>query len=362
MGLIPVERGAMASHRATRGRKERLEASGYGALWIWALAILVVAFLAAALFGQTRRSDAGEAGAEIPAGLSVSEVAGNPETYAGSLVTVAGDLEEVVSPNALRIGGGIAGGDGLLVIGLGDFPTRLGSAMEQEEAVLQVTGTVRMFDRVEFENESGIDLDDAVFAYYEGRPALVADRLAVYGPADGKGREEAVAAAPGRSEAGSGGAGVGMAPEGGTAGGAADPAWRDLEELSRVVRETEGYFGDTVTVEGYVALIVDSNAFSLSPTPGAADEAILVAGGAGVLPSLAAGSPVRVTGVVRPFDIREYEAELGLDLDDALFGPFDREPSIRAWSVQPVDDPTVLGPAERGRGGAEDRSGEADRR
>lgn len=352
----------MSSHRATRGRKERLEASGYGALWIWALVILVVAFLAAALFGQTRRSDAGEAGAGIPAGLSVSEVAGNPETYEGSTITVAGDLEEVVSPNAIRIGGGMAGGDGLLVIGLGDFPARLRPAMEQEEAVLQVTGTVRKFERVEFENESGIDLDDAVFAYYEGMPALVADRLAVYAPTEGVAQDEALAAAPGRSNPGSGDAGVGTAPEGGEAGGAAGPAGSGLQDLSRLVRETGAYYGDTVTVEGYVALIVDSNAFSLSPTPGVADEAILVAGGAGLLPALAAGSPVRVTGVVRPFDTREYEGESGLDLDDALFGPFEQDPSIRAWSVQPVDDPTVLGPAERGRGGAEDRSREADNR
>lgn len=197
-------------------------ASGYGSLCIRALALLAIAILAATHFGHTRRSEPSGIRGGVAEGLSVSEVAENPETYVGGTVTVAGDLEEVVGPNAIRIGGAVAGGEDLLVIGLGDFPPRLGSAMEQEEAVLQATGTVRLFDRAEFENESGMDLDDAVFAYYEGRPALVAERLAVYGPQEGDAVDEALAAAPGRPDTGPAEAGVGTAPESGQAGGAAD--------------------------------------------------------------------------------------------------------------------------------------------
>jgi hypothetical protein len=61
---------------------------------------------------------------------------------------------------------------------------------------------------------------------------------------------------------------------------------------------------------------------------------------------------VKIQGLVRSFDLKEYENELGLDMDDILLGDWDQDPSLKAFSIQQLETPTATGPQERGAGGA----------
>lgn len=316
-------------------------------------AILAAMIIAAAGFPQGSAAAGSDTGREASraldtaaAEISISEVNENPSQYLGKTVTLEGELKEVISPTAIRIGkGGFLGmgGEEILILGTGAFPPEVSE--RTEDLTLQVTGSVRQFNRVEIEGDMLIDLDDELFTVYEGRPILVARSIAMAGREEG----ERVGSAAGEE-----GEGVGMAP-GGTAGGAGMDTGADL---ARIVENTQEFFGDTVTVTGYVAKIVDSSAFSLSPAPGADGEAILVVGNPGQMSDLAAGKEVSVKGLVGSFDRRQYESQLGVDLDDALFGEWDKDPSILAMSIRPVEDPTAQGPGERGRGGSGDPEAE----
>ena len=109
-------------------------------------------------------------------------LADEAQSFVGQQVTVSATISEVVSPAAFRIGGEDFGGQSLLVLSApaADF-TDLGLELDQElvdsEAVVQVTGTVRQFDIAEFEEEFGVDYDDAVFEPFEGENVIVADRV-----------------------------------------------------------------------------------------------------------------------------------------------------------------------------------------
>lgn len=117
-----------------------------------------------------------------PAGtLTVAEVTGNLDTYAGQTVTVQGEVQEVYAlagSNVLRLDedallmGGID--NDLIVVG-----APLGDATLNEDgwldSIVRVTGTVRDFNRTELEQDLGLTLDDPAFAAWEGEPVLVAE-------------------------------------------------------------------------------------------------------------------------------------------------------------------------------------------
>jgi hypothetical protein len=327
-------------------------------MWFWSLVIIGILILAVVLFaqetgdtGRTMSPGAGAGGAAATgAQATVEEVAGNPQQYLGSVVTVSGNLEEVISPTAIRISsGGILGigEDDILVLGQEAFPS--GISERRQELSLQVTGPVEIFNRVEFEQDWGVDLDDELFTVYEGRPYIVAQSLAMTAGQEG---EDQLGAAPDAGEEGLGGAeGVETAPEGGTAAGAGDQPAGQETDLSSITGNAEAYYGDTVTVSGYVAKLVDSNAFSITSTPGAEGQGILVVARPQEIPAIQAGDEVKIEGQVRSFDLKQYENELGLDMDDILLGEWDRDPSLEAFSIQPLETPTAGQPEGTDAGG-----------
>ena len=96
------------------------------------------------------------------------------EGLVGEQITVSGEVERVVSPQAFLIGGELLSfglEEGTLVFGA-DIPD------VTEEGFVQVTGTVREFVVADIQNELGIDFgDDEFFLEYEDEFALVADTV-----------------------------------------------------------------------------------------------------------------------------------------------------------------------------------------
>ena len=113
---------------------------------------------------------------EEPVGGGFAEEAG---ALVGQEVTVSATVTEVVSENAIRIGAGTS--ETLLVLSASGPLSEMGledaEAAAENEAVVQVTGTVRQFDPVTFEEEYGIGYTDPLYEAYEGENVIVADSV-----------------------------------------------------------------------------------------------------------------------------------------------------------------------------------------
>lgn len=90
------------------------------------------------------------------------------DTYMGQGVTLTGEVNETITPDAFTIGPDV---DPLLVIETNEDIPPVDPGQQ-----VQVTGTVeQVFDIVAVEEDYGIDLDDELFVAYESEPYLVAD-------------------------------------------------------------------------------------------------------------------------------------------------------------------------------------------
>ena len=107
----------------------------------------------------------------------------DPESFVGQQVVVSGDISRVPDdiPDSFVLGGADFGGEGLLVLEATDAPI---DELENQETVVQVTGTVRMFDIADFEEEFGVDYDDAALSPFEGQHVIVADSVESLGEAE----------------------------------------------------------------------------------------------------------------------------------------------------------------------------------
>ncbi|MGY1669135.1 hypothetical protein [Geodermatophilus sp. SYSU D00710] len=98
------------------------------------------------------------------------------------------------------------------------------------------------------------------------------------------------------------------------------------------------YAGQVVSLSADVAQVVTSEAFTIAGTDDTAVEELLVVGATGDTP-LSPETTVRVTGTVREsFEVTEVEEELGVDLDDARFEPWQQEPYVIAEDVEIMPD------------------------
>ncbi len=149
-----------------------------GGIWMWvtvgvlALAVLygiAPLFNQAGAIGPATSATADEVPGEPNAFLRY--VIDNPREFYGRTVTVTGEIDDIVAPTAFTIGPG-----GLLLVS--SAPASATPDLSESQTV-QVTGTVRRFDLVELERETGADLQDELFAGWEGRPAIVASSVQV---------------------------------------------------------------------------------------------------------------------------------------------------------------------------------------
>jgi len=254
-------------------------------------------------------------------GVSVADVTDNPEEFYGKQITLSGLVTEVVDPNAVAIGGGeFIGGEQVLILGAQQLQQIVEGVPEgepfeiQQQDLVQATGTLREFNIGEVEQEVGYELDDNLFGDWEGQPVLVADSF-VLTPQQG---------------------GTTQAQQQGV-----------NATLPLIIDSPEEFYGQTVTVSGAVAQIIDPNTFVIVDQQAAEDEGLYGAdAGAlaeqGVLvatsngPNLTERQTVQVTGTLQPFDAAAFEQELGVQFDenDEVFSAFSDGPAIQATQIQ----------------------------
>lgn len=110
-----------------------------------------------------------------------SAIADNPQAYVGRLVSVRGEVEEVIGATAFSLDedalleGGVD--NDILVISSPDVPPIVQEGIESK--TVQVFGTVRMLVTSEVEREFGFDLDDELVVDFEGRPVIIASSVQV---------------------------------------------------------------------------------------------------------------------------------------------------------------------------------------
>jgi hypothetical protein len=116
-----------------------------------------------------------------PVGATLDDVLDNPAAFYGRSVVVSGEVDEILGPRAFTIeDDDPVGADELLIVTARERPAlvpRLAQEPLADDDSVQVRGPVRRFNLAEFEREIGFDLDDALFADWDGRPAIIARSL-----------------------------------------------------------------------------------------------------------------------------------------------------------------------------------------
>lgn len=109
-------------------------------------------------------------------GVSVSEIADNPEAHHGQIVTVSGEVDDVIGPRSFTIGGDDFDDD-LLIVSIDSIPIVSGRVAAEpvwEEDIVQITGTVVPFVEEEIEADYGAELDPEIAEEYEEQePAVI---------------------------------------------------------------------------------------------------------------------------------------------------------------------------------------------
>ena len=241
--------------------------------------------------------------------VTVADIMDNTATYLDNIVTVNGDVEEMIGATAFTLdeealfAGGID--NDLLVIGAQQNLAGIDDQILNDR--VRVTGTVRNFVLADIENELGYDLDDTLFAEWDNKPVLVAQSVQMVRPAPA--------------------AGVTL-PEGNIT-------------VADIVSNPAALDGKEVTVNGEVQEVFGANAFKLDEEAlfaGGIDNDLLVIGAqqnlAGIDDQIV-DDWVEVTGTVHStFRLADIESEIGYDLDDTLFTEWEGRPVLVASAIR----------------------------
>ncbi|MDQ4074999.1 MAG: hypothetical protein M3220_01995 [Chloroflexota bacterium] len=119
---------------------------------------------------ETEGTDIGdeveEVETELPMSLATLEA--SPQGLYDRTVVVEDEVNRIISPTAFTLGE-----EDTLILSSGTAAFDEGLVVEGGQ--LRTQGTVREFDRVTFEEEFGVELDEEIFREFEGRPALIVD-------------------------------------------------------------------------------------------------------------------------------------------------------------------------------------------
>ncbi len=141
--------------------------------WYWILGLLAALLIIWALWAAFRQP----AGPQV--GVTLQDIQGNPQAYIGQTVTVSGEIQEAIGPNAFVFDRG-----DIIVVGARELAQITGTSSEDffsGDPVVQVTGSVTTFIAAEMERQLGYPLD-AMLNQYEGRPAIIAQEVLLLEP------------------------------------------------------------------------------------------------------------------------------------------------------------------------------------
>lgn len=114
-----------------------------------------------------------------------------------------------------------------------------------------------------------------------------------------------------------------------------DPVDENADVTAAFVDDRVSFVGRTVTVSGVVGTELAPTGFLLAGNAFGASPVLVIDSSA---TELSPGDAVRVTGLVRNFDLVEFERDLTTELDDTVFNPYAGQPTIVADEVTVMDD------------------------
>ena len=154
-------------------------------LWVWIAVPIVAVVATVVVLALLREGDPGFS----EAGVTLEEIADEPDQWFGESVTADGDVGEVLGPRSFLLTERFTASD-LLVIN----PVPLWKVGEQadgeplsegelsEDQLVRVTGEVVRFDIASAERRIGADLDEETLDAYVGTPAIIADSISLEPP------------------------------------------------------------------------------------------------------------------------------------------------------------------------------------
>lgn len=251
-----------------------------------AIALAVMVMLVSAC--NTSEPEAAAPGTGAAGNVTTEEVADKTNALIGQTVTVRSEPVEKVGTNSFTVGDEqFFGTETILVVNASGKPFVLPT---DDDTDVQVTGKVAKFVRADVDREFDLDLQPELYVEYEGKPALIAQSIA-------------------------------LAPEPG-----------------EITKDPSQYYGKTLAVTGEVEDIVGPNAFTLDEDEllGANDLLVL---NATPKQAINDGEKVAVTGVLRSFVVadieRDYDLTWDLDLQRKLEAEYSNKPVFIANSVYP---------------------------
>lgn len=145
-----------------------------GRLLLAAAALVSVALVACEPYGEEEREER-----EVEyeqRGVMVEDVEEDPAEHYGEQVTVAGEVDQILSPRAFMLeGSGFLWDHEIPVLTKSDVTLR-GQDITADDA-LMVRGTVRPFVVAEIERELGWDLDPEIEIEMRDQPVIVAESI-----------------------------------------------------------------------------------------------------------------------------------------------------------------------------------------
>lgn len=219
--------------------------------------------------------------------VTTEEVADETAELIGKPVSVRDEVGEKVGANAFTITDDeFFGGEEVLVVNASGRPL----VLPEDDAEVQITGTVAKLVVADIEREYDLDLEPDLYVEYEGKPAIIA---------------RAVALAP---------------------------------EPGEITDNPSRYYNKVIAVPAEVEEIVGPNAFTLDEDQliGGSDLLVLVP-----TPKrpIKEGEKVVATGVLRPFVVadieRDYDLTWDLELQKKLEAEYSTKPVLIADYVYP---------------------------
>ncbi|BAU64197.1 unknown protein [Stanieria sp. NIES-3757] len=211
----------------------------------------------------------------IDSAKEVENVSDNVDQLLGQTVTIRGSIDKVMSEEAFILENqpfpqDVVDKDRVLVINTSDSSI---PGLPEEDDKLQVRGTVGKFVLADVEQKYGLDLNDELYVDYENKPVIFANYVA-------------------------------LSPE-----------------PREITGEPDYYYNKSVAVKGEVSKVLGTNTFTIgqgevieSVDKVVGEDNLLVLNQSGQ-PIPAEDKDIIVTGVVRPFILKEIERDYQLTED-----------------------------------------------
>ncbi len=221
--------------------------------------------------------------------VEAGDLSGNLEDYLGRMISIRGEVVEVIGNDAFVIAGGLFNDD-IVVLNTSGSPFVLPSDDITER--VQVTGQVQQVTADSANQQYGLNLDEATFGDYDENPVILADSIV-------------------------------LAPEPG-----------------EVSDNPQVFYNERIALEGGLDEEFGPNVFTIGGAGFLGGTNILVISEAGGFVNFADVDDVVVLGELRPFNLAQLEQEYNLTFDpdsrQALESDYSEESVLIADQIFPL--------------------------